>query len=382
MHRKWLIAGAGLTGAVLAERVARILGQSVLIIDSRGHIGGNVYDYFDESGVLVQRYGPHVFHTNAPAVVEYLSRFTKWRAYEHRVLGFVNGDFVPLPFNYTSMELVFGAREGPRLNKLLTDEFGAEVKVPILKMRENKSRDIRQIADLIYEKVFLHYNLKQWGAPPEDLDPSVSARVPVHLSRDDRYFQDCFQKMPSDGYTALLNRLLDHPLIEVRTGVSFQDVEATGKFDRVIFTGPIDEFFDYKHGTLPYRSLHFRLVSTPSEKPIQRVAQENYPTPVEEHPYTRTTEFRMLTGQDGIRTTVQAFEYSEPYVIGENEPYYPIPSEDNREIYRRYRAEAAKLRTVLFAGRLGDYCYYNMDQAVARALSCFEKQILHAEEAA
>jgi UDP-galactopyranose mutase len=382
MHRKWLIAGAGLTGAVLAERIARILGQSVLVIDRRSHIGGNVYDYLDESGVLVHRYGPHIFHTNAPAVAEYLSRFTHWHAYEHRVLGLVDGQFIPLPFNYTSMELVFGAREGARLNKLLTDEFGAEVKVPILKMKETRSCGIRRIADFIYEKVFLHYNLKQWGMPPEDLDPSVSARVPVHLSRDDRYFQDSFQKMPADGYTALVNRLLDHPLIEVRTGVSFRDVEASEKFGRIIFTGPIDEFFNYKHGGLPYRSLHFRMVSTPSEKPIQRVGQENYPTSAEEHPYTRTTEFRLLTGQDGIGCTTQAFEYPAPYVIGENEPYYPIPREDNREIYRKYKAEAAKLRTVLFAGRLADYNYYNMDQAVACALSCFEKHIVRAAEAA
>ena len=182
MHRRWIIAGAGLTGAVLAERIARILGQSVLVIDRRSHIGGNVYDYFDESGVLVHGYGPHIFHTNAPAVAGYLSRFTEWRAYEHRVLGLVNGQFIPLPFNYTSMELLFGAREGARLNKLLTDEFGGEVKVPILKMRETGSRDTRRIADFIYEKVFLHYNCKQWGVPPEDLDPSVSgacARAPV-----------------------------------------------------------------------------------------------------------------------------------------------------------------------------------------------------------
>ena len=382
MHKNWIIAGAGLTGAVLAERIARILGQSVLVIDRRSHIGGNVYDYFDESGTLVHRYGPHIFHTNARAIAEYLSRFTQWHAYEHRVLGLVDGQFIPLPFNYRSMELVFGAREGARLNKLLTDEFGTDVKVPILKMRETKSRDIRRIADFIYEKVFLHYNLKQWGVPPEDLDPSVSARVPVHLSWDDRYFQDSFQKMPADGYTALLNRLLDHPLIEVRTGVSFRDVEASEKFGRIIFTGPIDEFFNYKHGSLPYRSLRFQMVSTPSEKPIQRVGQENYPTPAEEHPFTRTTEFRLLTGQDGIGATTQALEYPEPYVIGENDPYYPIPREDNREIYRKYKSEATKLRTVFFAGRLADYNYYNMDQAVACALSCFEKEIVRAAEAA
>lgn len=373
--RKTLIVGAGFTGAVLAERIASQLGDPVVLIDQRAHIGGNAYDCHNEYGVLIHKYGPHIFHTNAPRIVEYLSQFTGWRPYEHRVLGLVNDRFVPLPFNLTAMERVFGAAEGNRLNGLLIDEYGLEVKVPILKMRESASVDVRRIADFLYEKVFYHYTAKQWGLLPEELDPAVSARVPIHLSRDDRYFQDSFQAMPTDGYTALFRRLLAHPGIELRCGVRFQDMAGTETFDRVVFTGPIDEFFGHVHGRLPYRSIRFEHVTTAADQPIQSATVENYPTPAAQHPYTRSTEFRLLTGQDGIGFTTQAFEYAESYEAGKNEPYYPIPREENQAIFRRYAAEAAKLTTVYFAGRLADYSYYNMDQAVGRALSCFEKEI-------
>jgi UDP-galactopyranose mutase len=378
--RKTLIVGAGFTGAVLAERIASQLGERVVVIDRRQHIGGNAYDCANEHGVIIHKYGPHIFHTNAIKVFDYMSQFTRWRLYEHRVRGLIEGQFVPLPFNLTSMELVFGNAEGARLNKILTDEFGVNVKVPILKMRQSKSGDARRIADFIYEKVFLHYTQKQWGSKPEDLDESVSGRVPVHLSRDDRYFQDSFQCMPADGYAPLFERLLAHELIEVRPGVDFKDVDGVEPFDRVIFTGPIDEFFAYAHGPLPYRSIRFDNRTSAAETPIQGATVENYPTPAREHPYTRSTEYRLLTGQHGVSYTTQTFEFPEAYVPSKNEPYYPVPSEDNREIFRRYRDAAAKLRTVIFAGRLADYNYYNMDQAVGRALSCFEKEILNGVE--
>ncbi len=374
----FLVVGAGFAGASLAERIATQLGQRVLLVDRRDHIGGNAYDYFDDSGILVHRYGPHIFHTNAPRVAEYLSQFTAWRPYEHRVLGWVDGQFVPLPFNLTSMERIFGPREGARLNKLLADEFGTGVKVPILKMRESSSCDVRRVADVIYEKIFLHYNIKQWGLRPEELDASVSARVPVHLSHDDRYFQDSFQSLPAEGYTRLFERMLDHRLIEVRLGVRYQDIAEAERFDRLIYTGPIDEFFDYRHGRLPYRSLRFEMRSTQSDELVQRVAQENYPTPAVEHAYTRITEFRHMTGQNGVSATTRAYEYSVPYQPGNNEPYYPIPREENRTIYRKYEAEAENLKSVTFVGRLADYRYYNMDQAVGRALAVFEKQIVPA----
>jgi UDP-galactopyranose mutase len=373
--RRFLVVGAGFTGATIAERIASQLGRRVLVIDRRDHTGGNAYDHHDEHGVLVHRYGPHIFHTNSPRIVEYLSQFAEWRPYEHRVTGWVDGQFVPLPFNLTSMEMVFG-QQAPHLNECLIGEFGAESKVPILKMRESSSQETRQIADLVYEKVFLHYTVKQWGVRPEDLDASVSARVPVHLSRDDRYFQDRFQIMPRDGYAALFARMLDHPLIEVQTGASFGEIDGSEEFERIIYTGPIDEFFGYEHGALPYRSIRFEFISRPSDKPVQGSAVENYPTPAAMHPYTRSTEFRWLTGQDDVDFTTQVFEYPEDYRPGVNEPYYPVPREENRGVFRKYEVMAARRSDVIFAGRLADYSYYNMDQAVARALSCFEKQIV------
>ena len=374
-HYRYLIVGAGFTGAVLARQIASHLGERVLVIDKRRHAGGNAFDEFDDAGVLIHPHGPHIFHTNSPLVSSYLSQFTEWRAYEHRVGGYIDGRFVPIPFNITSMEVAFGPSEGRRLTKLLTDEFGLGSKVPILQMRQSASSEVRRVADFIYEKVFLNYNIKQWGLRPEELDPSVSARIPVHLSFDDRYFQDSFQFMPKNGYTRLFDAILNHPLIEVRTGVNFLEICDHIKFDRLIYTGPIDEFFGLSHGELPYRSLRFEMKTTQSPVTIQKVAQENYPTPREQHPYTRITEFRILTGQSGVEFTTQAFEYPISYSRGENEPYYPVPQANNQELYRKYSKEALKLKTVFFAGRLADYTYYNMDQAVARALACFSKEI-------
>lgn len=373
--KKTLVVGAGFTGAVIAERIASQLGERVVLIDKRDHIAGNAYDCFDQHDVMVHRYGPHIFHTNASRIVEYLSHFTEWRPYEHKVLGLVNDAWIPLPFNLTSIENLFGETEGKRLNSILLEEYGSEVKIPILNMRKSSSSDVRNIADVIYEKVFYHYTVKQWGVEPEDLDPSVSARVPIHLSRDDRYFQDRFQAMPTAGYTAMFQNILSHPLIEQRCGLSFQDLDGTESFDRVVFTGPIDEFFDYAHGALPYRSIRFEMRNTRSPDPLQRAATENYPTPAAQHAFTRSTEFRLLTGQSGIESSTQAFEYPETYQPGKNEPYYPIPREQNQVIFRKYATDAKKLRTVHFAGRLADYSYYNMDQAVGRALTCFEKNI-------
>lgn len=375
MTRTYLVVGAGFTGAVIAERIASVLGDRVVLIDRRDHIGGNAYDCENAFGVIIHRYGPHIFHTNAQRVMDYLSRFTGWRRYEHRVRGLIEGQFVPLPFNLTSMELVFGVQEGERLNKLLTDEFGVGVKVPILSMRKSASRDVRRVADFIYEHVFLHYTLKQWGMAPDELDPAVSGRVPVHLSRDERYFQDSFQFMPAEGYRAMFERIVAHPLIEVRTGTRFEDLEGSERFDHVVFTGPIDEFFQHRHGPLPYRSIRFENRTSAALHPVQSATVENYPTPQAEHPFTRSTEYRQLTGQSSIAWTTQAYEFPEPYVVGSNEPYYPIPCEESRVTLRKYRADAEKLSSVTFAGRLADYTYYNMDQAVGRALACFEKEI-------
>lgn len=360
----------------MAERIASELKQSVLLVDRRPQIGGNAYDYTNKHGVLVHKYGAHIFHTNAPSVAQYLSRFTQWQPYEHKVLAQVDGQFVPLPINFNSIEMIFGESDGQHLNKLLADEFGVGVNVPILKMRQSSSRDVRRVADLVYEKVFLNYNLKQWGLSPEQLDPSVSGRVPVRLSRDDRFFQDNFQNMPVTGYTAMFERMLDNPLIEVQLNADYRQIANSTQFARLVYTGPIDEFFDYKYGPLPYRSLKFETKTKVQNSLIQQVGQQNYPTPAQEHPFTRTIEFRHLTGQNDVDATTQVFEYSEAYVPGANEPYYPVPREENQRIFRKYQTDAKKLKTVVFAGRLADYRYYNMDQAAARALSCFQKQIL------
>jgi UDP-galactopyranose mutase len=367
----WIVVGAGFTGATIAERIATQLDQKVLVVDRRDHIAGNAYDYAGDYGILIHRYGPHIFHTNSEKVWTYLSRFTSWRPYEHRVLGSIDGRLAPIPFNLDSLEILFPRNEAEALSRLLIDTYGLEKKIPILKMREADSAALRDLAGYIYEKVFLHYTLKQWDLRPEDLDPSVSARVPVHVSRDPRYFQDIYQAMPEDGYFAMFARILDHPNICVSTNTAYRDVRAQQGDAKVIFTGPIDEFFEYAHGPLPYRSLRFQLMSF-AKAEAQPVGTVNYPN---DFAYTRITEFKHLTGQTADGTVIVE-EYPQAHEPGKNEPYYPIPTPDNAERLKPYLAAAAELEgRVWFAGRLGDYAYYNMDQACARALALFEKQI-------
>ena len=364
----WIVVGAGFTGAVVAERVASQLDQKVLVVDRRDHIGGNAYDLKAEHGILVHKYGPHIFHTNSEKVWHYLSRFTAWRPYEHSVLGEIDGKLVPIPFNLDSLEALFPAKEAQRLSGLLVETYGMEKSVPILKMRENGGA-LKSLADFIYAKVFENYTLKQWSLRPEELDPGVSARVPVRISRDGRYFQDVFQAMPLEGYTAMFTRILDHPNITLALSTDYKNVPDGGA--KVIFTGPIDEYFGYAFGALPYRSLRFDFHAKPQAR-VQPVGTVNYPN---EHAYTRITEFKHLTGQESD-STVLVEEYPQAYEIGKNEPYYPIPTPGNADKLKPYLAAARALEgKVWFAGRLGDYAYYNMDQACARALALFEKQI-------
>jgi UDP-galactopyranose mutase len=370
-RRDWLIVGAGFTGAVLAERIASELDQSVLVIDRRNHIGGNAYDS-REDALLVHRYGPHIFHTNSTRVWEYLSRFTEWRPYFHHVLGIVDGKHVPVPFNLNSILALFPPRMADRLCETLVQRYGFGQKVPILKLRAEQEPDLRFLADYVYSKVFEGYTLKQWGMRPEDLGPGVTARVPILISRDDRYFQDRYQAMPRDGYTALFRRLLDHPRITVELGSEYSDAMASTRFDRVIFTGPIDEFFDYSHGPLPYRSLRFERRSEARHAGLP-VGTVNYPNEFE---FTRISDQRHLSGElDAAPLLIT--EYPGQYVPGVNEPYYPIPTEATGALLARYQTDATELDgKVFFAGRLGDYSYYNMDQACARALVLFEKRIV------
>lgn len=372
MKFDWLIVGAGFTGSVLAERIASQLGQTVLIVEQRNHIGGNAYDYYDDQGVLVHQYGPHIFHTNAQYLWDYLARFTEWRSYYHRVLAVVDGKQVPVPFNLNSLYALFPPRYADKLVEQLLEQYGFNVKVPILKIRNSAhGNELKWLAEYIYEKVFLHYTLKQWGFKPEELSPSVTARVPIFIGYDDRYFQDKFQGLPKYGYTKLFQRLLSHSNIKVLLNTSYQEVVEVIPYQRLIVTGPIDEFFEYVHGELPYRSLHFKFIYTAQDQ-FQTVGAVNYPN---EYAYTRLTEFKHLTGQQVYGSTYIE-EYPQLYCRDDNLPYYPIPKDEYRVLYKKYEAEAEKLQgRVFFAGRLADYQYYNMDQAVARALSLFEKVI-------
>jgi UDP-galactopyranose mutase len=371
MKVDWLIVGAGFTGLVLAERIASQLDKTVLVVEQRDHIGGNAYDHYDDNGILVHRYGPHLFHTNSEKVWRYLSQFTEWHPYEHRVLAQVDGKKVPVPFNLNSLYAVFAPGHASKLEELLRKHYGLGSKVPILKLRREASGELHSLAEYIYEKIFYGYNLKQWGLTPEELGPGVTGRVPVNVSRDNRYFQDRFQAIPKHGYTRMLQRMANHPNIKILLDTAYREIAGEVKFDGMIYTGLIDEFFDYVFGELPYRSLRFEFEYHAVAK-YQEVAQVNYP---DEQPYTRISEYKHITGQRAHGTTV-SIEYPLAYRREQNLPYYPVPREENRKRYNLYLSEAESLdQRVVFAGRLADYKYYNMDQAVARALGVFEKQV-------
>lgn len=372
-HYDWLIVGAGYTGAIIAERLVTQSGKRALVIDRRDHIAGNAYDRRNEAGVLFHQYGPHIFHTNAQVVVDYLSKFTEWLPYEHRVLGSIDGRLIPIPFNLTSLQILFPKAEADRLATILIDAYGMDQKVTILKMRESPIQGVRDLADFIYENVFLGYTTKQWGLSPEELSPSVTARVPVYVSYDDRYFQDKFQNMPKHGYTKMFEKILAQKGVDVSLNTDLRDVTDEITYDRLLFTGAIDEFFDFELGQLPYRSLDFDF-QTYHQKRHQAAGQINYPI---SHDFTRITEMSYLTQEWSDVTTV-AIEYPIAHIPGKTVPYYPIPRDENQELHNRYVELANReASNVTFAGRLGDYKYYNMDQAVGRALSLFEKSITH-----
>ena len=368
MKVDWLIVGAGFTGSVLAERIASQLGQKVLIVEQRDHIGGNAYDYHDEHGILVHKYGPHIFHTSIQKVWNYLSQFTEWHSYYHHVLAIVNGKPVPVPFNLNSLYALFPPPNADKLAQQLIAQYGFNVKIPILKIRASaKSSDLKFLADYIYENVFHNYTRKQWDLNLDELAPSVGARVPIYISRDDRYFQDTYQGLPKRGYTALFQRMLRHPNIKVLLNTSYQEINGEIQYKRMFFTGMIDDFFAYAHGELPYRSLFFKSMYTEQEQ-FQAVGTINYPN---EYQYTRITEYKHFTGQ---RTFGSSYveEYPQSYKRGSNIPYYPIPKDEYKAIYKQYKAEIATVNDqILFGGRLADYQYYNMDQAVERALNLF-----------
>lgn len=367
MKVDWLVVGAGFTGATFAERVATQLGQRVLLVDRRPHVGGNAYDEFNEAGILVSKYGPHIFHTSSPRVWQYLSQFTAWHPYTHRVQCMIHGQSVPLPFNLTSLRMLFPSRQAEEMEAALVSEYGFGSRVPILRLRQ--SALLKPMADFVYDNVFVGYTTKQWGVAPDALDPSVTARVPISVSHDDRYFADPYQAIPLHGYTSLFQRLLDHPNIWVLLNTNFADVAGEIEYRHILYTGALDELLDHRHGTLPYRSIAF-VFTTLNTSRHQPVGTVNYPN---DYDFTRITEQKHLTGQISPTTTLVT-EYPVPHVPSLTEPYYPVPQAANRPLYDNYllRAQSELGPRGHFAGRLADYRYYNMDQAVARALRLFD----------
>ncbi|MEJ1931271.1 UDP-galactopyranose mutase [Nostoc sp. NIES-2111] len=355
----YLIVGAGFSGSVIAERLAAD-GKKVLIVDKRNHIGGNAYDHYDEHGVLVHKYGPHIFHTNSREVFEYLSRFTQWRAYEHRVLASVDGQLVPIPINLDTINKLYGMN----LNSFEAEEFFkslAESKEYI-----NTSEDvvISKVGRVLYEKFFRNYTRKQWGLDPSELDKSVIARIPTRTNRDDRYFTDSYQAMPLHGFTRMFENMLNHSNIKVMLNTDYREIEKAIPCREMVYTGPVDEFFEYRYGKLPYRSLEFKH-ETHNTQVFQSAPVINYPN---EHLYTRVTEFKYLTGQEHAKTSI-VYEYPQ----AEGDPYYPVPRPENQEVYKQYKTLADSTPGVYFVGRLATYKYYNMDQCVAQALSVYKQ---------
>jgi UDP-galactopyranose mutase len=356
----YLVVGAGFAGTVLAERLARGSNKNVLIVDRRNHIGGNAYDHYDNAGILTHRYGPHIFHTNSREIFDYLSRFTFWRSYEHRVLASVDGQLVPMPINLDT------------INKLYGTSLNADEVATFLASRAEKRPEIKTSEDVVvskvgrelYEKFFRGYTGKQWGFDPSELDATVTARVPTRTNRDGRYFTDAYQSMPLHGYTRMFENMLDHPNIKFMLNTDYREVKDDVPYREMIFTGPIDEFFDYCYGQLPYRSLHFKH-ETHDHSVFQPAPVVNYPN---EHAFTRITEMKYLTGQEHPKTSI-VYEFPQ----AEGDPYYPVPRAENAALYKKYQALAEQTPGVHFVGRLATYRYYNMDQVAGAALTLYSK---------
>jgi len=356
----YLVVGAGFAGSVLAERLARGSGKRILICDLRPHIGGNAYDEYDDAGVLVHRYGPHIFHTNSAEVFEYLSRFTEWRGYEHRVLASVDGQLLPMPINLDTVNQLYGFN----LDSAGMEGFLDSVAEKRGTIRTSEDVVVSRVGRDLYNKFFRNYTRKQWGLDPSELDAQVAARIPVRTNRDDRYFTDEYQAMPRRGFTRMFENMLDHPNISILLNTDYREIADEIPFRKMIYTGPIDEFFDFRFGKLPYRSLQFRHEIHDRER-FQSAAVVNYPN---DHDYTRITEFKYLTGQEHRQTSI-VYEFPK----AEGDPYYPIPHAGNAALYQQYRELAESTPNVQFVGRLASYRYYNMDQVVAQALTVYKK---------
>ncbi len=356
----YLIVGAGFAGCVLAERLATKSNKKILIVDKRNHIGGNAYDFYNKDGILVHKYGPHIFHTNSREVFDYLGQFTAWRPYEHRVLASVEGQLLPIPINLNTINKMYG------LN-LSADEVEAFFKSKAQKIdRIVTSEDVvvSKIGRELYEKFFRGYTRKQWDLDPSELDASVTARVPTRTNKDDRYFTDTFQAMPVHGYTRMFDKMLSHSNIKIMVNTDYKEIVDTIPYKNMIYTGPIDSYFNYCYGKLPYRSLEFKFETIDKEY-FQSTGTINYPN---EQAYTRITDFKYLTGQQHPKSTV-VYEYPK----AEGDPYYPVPRPENAETYKKYQLLASAMTNTFFVGRLATYKYYNMDQVVAQSLTLFKK---------
>lgn len=358
----YLIVGSGLAGSVLAERLASQLNKKVLVIDKRNHIAGNVFDYMDDNGILVHKYGPHAFHTNSLKVSRYLTNFTEWRFYEHRVLVNHAGIEYPFPVNINTLNLLYDLD--------LKNESDMQNYLDSVRIKKNvilNSEDLvlNNVGPDIYQKFYKYYTLKQWKLPPEKLLPSVCGRIPVRFNSDDRYFTDKFQYIPANGYTKMVQNILNHKNIDVAVNTDYLNVIESVKFNKIIYTGPLDSYFNYIHGKLPYRSLIFKFEYHDIEY-YQKVAQVNYCSIPPD--FTRVVEFKHLTGQKAPGTTI-----AKEFPVSDGEPFYPIPNEENNRVFNLYKKEAQKIKHLYFCGRLADYKYYNMDQVIARALKLFEK---------
>lgn len=354
----YLIVGAGFAGSVLAERLARGMDKRVLLIDRRNHIGGNAYDCYNEHGILIHRYGPHIFHTNSEEIFNYLSRFTPWRQYQHRVRACVDGQLVPIPINLDTLNTLYGLNLAPESMK----QYLASVAEKREAVKTSEDVVVGSVGRELYEKFFRGYTRKQWGLDPSELDAQVTARVPVRFNRDDRYFVDSYQAMPAYGFTRMFENMLDHENIRILLNADFREVASEVNFQELIFTGPIDEYFDYQYGPLPYRSLEFKH-ETHHKAVFQPAPVVNYPN---EYAYTRITEFKYLTGQEHPLTSI-VYEFPR----AEGDPYYPIPRPDNAALYKKYQTLAGTQPGVHFVGRLATYRYYNMDQVVGQALTLY-----------
>ncbi len=356
----YLIVGCGFAGSVLAERLASQSNKKILIIDKRNHIGGNAYDHYDEAGILVHKYGPHIFHTNSTEVFNYLSKFTKWRNYQHRVLANVDGQHFQLPVNLNTVNEMYGLN----LNSSQVEDFFASKAEAVKEIRTSEDVVVSKIGRELYEKFFQGYTRKQWDLDPSQLNASVASRVPTRTNKDDRYFTDTYQSMPLHGYTKMFERMLDHPNIKIMLNTNYKEVINEIRFDKLIFTGPVDEYFDYRYGRLPYRSIDFKFETLDTEI-YQKTGTINFPN---DYAFTRITEFKYLTGQQHRKTSI-VYEFP----TADGDPYYPIPMPANAELYTRYQKLAAETKDVYFVGRLATYKYYNMDQVVAQSLSTFKK---------